>query len=156
MQLARVDRNSDLRMLCDMLSLPQEILLHNWIAHGWQRARFVTIQSFECGLYQIIDMGKGLQRRGTGDSWTTSRTKNNSSKKLQQQETRAANEGEAYGHAACEGLGLAWALRIRSLHGLPLSPLRNPGTVAVAAARPAWCAASIARIVANSRKRAPT
>ena len=61
--------------------------------------------------------------------------------------------------AVVEGGGLAWALRIRSLHGFPLSPLRNasaaaPGAVAAAAA--ALCAASMARIVANSRRRAAT
>ncbi len=58
-----------------------------------------------------------------------------------------------------EGGSLAWALRIRSLHGFPLSPLRSasaaaPGAVAAAAA--ALCAASMARIVANSRRRAAT
>jgi hypothetical protein len=54
--------------------------------------------------------------------------------------------------------GLAWALRIRSLHGFPLSPLRKasaamPGIEVAAAAL--W-AASIARIIANSRRRAAT
>ena len=59
---------------------------------------------------------------------------------------------------------VAWALRIRSLHGFQLSPLRSAGAAtpdagklgAVAQAAAALCAASMARIVANSRRRAET
>ena len=58
-----------------------------------------------------------------------------------------------------EGRDQTWAVRIRSLHGCPLSPLRiasaaTPCAAAVVVA--ALCAASIARIVANSRRRAAT
>ena len=75
---------------------------------------------------------------------------------------KEANKEWSDKNAACamsEGGSLAWALRIRSLHGFPLSPLRNasattPGAIAVTAA--ALCAASMARIVANSRRRAAT
>ncbi len=48
---------------------------------------------------------------------------------------------------------------MRSLHGFPLSPLRSASVAApcaVAARVEARCAASMARIVANSRRRAPT
>jgi hypothetical protein len=56
-----------------------------------------------------------------------------------------------------EEMDQAWALRIRSLHGFPLSPLRNtsaatPGIEAAVA----LCAVSMARIVANSRRRIAT
>ncbi len=57
-----------------------------------------------------------------------------------------------------EGL-IAWALRIRSLHGFPLSPLRSDTAATAcidAATAAALCAASMARIVANSRRRAAT
>ena len=51
---------------------------------------------------------------------------------------------------------VAWALRIRSLHGFPLSPLASAATPCIVATAAALCAASMARIVANSRRRADT
>ena len=52
--------------------------------------------------------------------------------------------------------GQAWALRIRSLHGFPLSPLRSASAFMLSAVAAALCAVSMARIVANSRRRAAT
>ncbi len=51
---------------------------------------------------------------------------------------------------------LTWALRIRSLHGFPLSPLRQVSAATLCAVAVALCAASMARIVANSRRRVAT
>ena len=50
----------------------------------------------------------------------------------------------------------AWALRVRSLHGFPLSPLRSASAATPCEVMAALCAASMQRIVANSRRRTAT